>query len=38
MEVVVETQEEVKEQPVVVELSAEFLSMVGGGCVPSLGF
>jgi hypothetical protein len=30
MEVVVETNEEVVEQPVV-ELSAEFLSMVGGG-------
>ena len=32
MEVVVETKEEVVEQPVV-ELSAEFLSMVGGGAI-----
>lgn len=32
MEVVVETKEEVVEQAVV-ELSAEFLSMVGGGAV-----
>jgi hypothetical protein len=32
MEVVVEMQEEVIEQPVV-ELSAEFLSMVGGGAI-----
>ena len=31
MEVVIETQEEVTEQPVVIELSAECLSMVGGG-------
>ena len=31
MEVVIETQEEVIEQPVVIELSAECLSMVGGG-------
>jgi hypothetical protein len=31
MEVVIETQEEVMEQPVVIELSAECLSMVGGG-------
>ena len=31
MEVVIETQEEVTEQSVVVELSAECLSMVGGG-------
>ena len=33
MEVVIETQEEVTEQPVVIELSAECLSMVGGGRV-----
>lgn len=31
MEVVFEMQEEVVEQPAVVELSAECLSMVGGG-------
>ena len=31
MEVVIETQEEVTEQPVVIELSAECLSMAGGG-------
>jgi hypothetical protein len=37
MEVVIETQEEVTEQPVVIELSAEFLSMVGGG-VASVNF
>ena len=37
MEVVIETQEEVTEQPVVIELSAECLSMVGGGeSVPKL--
>ena len=35
MEVVVETQEEVVEQAQVVELSAEFLSMVGGGLAHS---
>ncbi len=33
MEVVIETQEEVTEQPVVIELSAECLSMVGGGVI-----
>jgi len=31
MEVVVEMQEQVIEQPAVIELSAEVLSMVGGG-------
>jgi hypothetical protein len=31
MEVVIETQEEVIEQPAVIELSTECLSMVGGG-------
>ena len=31
MEVVIEMQEEVIEQPAVIELSAECLSMVGGG-------
>ncbi len=31
MEVVIEMQEEVVEQPAVIELSAECLSMVGGG-------
>ena len=31
MEVVIEMQEEVMEQPAVIELSAECLSMVGGG-------
>ena len=31
MEVVIETQEEVTEQPAVIELSAESLTMVGGG-------
>ncbi len=35
MEVVIETQEEVTEQPVVIELSAECLSMVGGGVEPA---
>ncbi len=33
MEVVIETKEEVVEQPAVIELSAEFLSMVGGGAI-----
>ena len=37
MEVVVEMQEEVIEQPAVIELSAECLSMVGGG-LASLNF
>ena len=37
MEVVIEVQEEVIEQPAVIELSAECLSMVGGG-IGSMSF
>ena len=36
MEVVIETQEEAIEQPAVIELSAECLSMVGGGLANTL--